>query len=87
MGEVRVRKMFLFVRGVETPVSTGDEFPLMVIFGGGVVGRESCGVVGEVVKAPPMSCTRRRAVKMSSSVKRLKGSKLLRMVPVKRVGS
>ena len=34
-----------------------------------------------------MRCTSRRAVKISSSVKRPKGSRLLRMVPVKRVGS
>jgi len=87
MGEARLRKMFLFVRGVEVPVAMGVESPLTVIFGGGVVGRETCGVVGEVVNAPPMSCTRRSAVKISSSVKRLKGSRLLRIVPVKRVGS
>jgi len=42
-------------------------------------------VVGEV--AAPMRWTSRRAVKISSSVNRPKGSRLLRIVPVNRVGS
>lgn len=37
--------------------------------------------------ADPTSWTRRRAVKISSSVKRPKGSRLLRMVPLNNVGS
>ena len=41
--------------------------------------------VGEV--AAPMRWTSRRAVKISSSVNRSKGSRLLRIVPVNRVGS
>lgn len=50
----------------------------------GVLGREG---VGAVELGDPMSCTRRRAVKISSLVKRLNGSRLLRIVPVKSVGS
>jgi hypothetical protein len=50
----------------------------------GVLGRDG---VGAVELGDPMSCTRRRAVKISSSVKRPNGSRLLRIVPVKSVGS
>lgn len=50
----------------------------------GVLGREG---VGAVELGDPMSCTRRRAVKISSSVNRPNGSRLLRIVPVKSVGS
>ena len=50
----------------------------------GVLGREG---VAAVEFGDPMSCTRRRAVNISSSVKSPKGSRLLRIVPVKSVGS
>ena len=52
--------------------------PAAGVLGSGVV-------VGEV--AVPMRWTSRRAVKISSSVNRPKGSRLLRIVPVNRVGS
>jgi hypothetical protein len=38
-------------------------------------------------ESAPISWTRRRAINISSSVKTPKGSRLLRIVPVKRVGS
>lgn len=41
----------------------------------------------EVESEGPISLTPRRASKISSSVNRPKGSRLLRMVPVKSVGS
>jgi hypothetical protein len=62
--------------------SSDDEFSFTTT--AGVLGRDG---VGAVELGDPMSCTRRRAVKISSSVKRPNGSRLLRIVPVKSVGS
>lgn len=50
----------------------------------GVLGLLEFAVLGIV---EPTSWTRRRAVNISSSVKRPNGSRLLRIVPEKRVGS
>jgi len=83
-GEERLRNTFLFVIGEEVPV--GLDVPLACP---GVVGLEDVnGVDGFVTEvAGPISWTLRNAVKMSSSVKRLNGSRLLRIVPVNSVGS
>jgi len=64
------------------PASWEDEgsFTMTV----GVLGRDG---VAAVEFGDPISCTRRRAVNISSSVKSPKGSRLLRIVPVKSVGS
>lgn len=51
----------------------------------GVLGR--AGDADDDVPGEPTSCTRRRAVKISASVNKPKGSRLLRIVPVNRVGS
>lgn len=67
-------------------VGADSEPVLSAILGlvSGVLGRDG---VGAVELGDPMSCTRRRAVKISSSVKSPNGSRLLRTVPVKSVGS
>ena len=71
--------MFLLVMGVVLVGVSGIR---------GVPGGDDVdGVGGFVMNDSPMRRTRRRAVKISSSVKRSKGSRLLRIVPVKRVGS
>lgn len=83
--EFRLRKTFLLVIiGVDVPVGVSGAARAP-----GVAGREAVnGVEGFVVDvAAPMSWTLWRAVKISSSVKRLNGSRLLRIVPVKSVGS
>lgn len=61
-------------------VSSDDAFAARA----GVLGRDG---LAAVELGDPMSCTRRRAVNISSSVKSPKGSRLLRIVPVKSVGS
>ena len=82
--EERLRKIFLLVIGVDAPdgISNSTALP-------GVAGLEAVrGVDGLVVEVgAPINWTRRSAVNMSSSVKRLKGSRLLRIVPVNNVGS
>jgi len=94
--EERLRKMFLFsvgvlgstrVRSLEAGASLSRESELdvddVVIFTIGVTGRDAAALdSGE-----PINCTPRRAVKISSSVKIPKGSRLLRIVPVNKVGS
>jgi hypothetical protein len=69
-GDERLRKMFLFVMvGVDAPVASSASTTR------GVPGLDRLiGVDGVVVDpGAPISCTRRRAVKMSSSVNRLNG--------------
>lgn len=67
-------------------VGADSEPELSAVLGfiSGVLGRDG---LGAVELGDPISCTRRRAVNISSSVKSPNGSRLLRTVPVKSVGS
>src|SRR5579862_4774859 len=76
MAEERLRKMFWFIGGVLGGVTAASSLMITVgesalAIGGGCV----AGVPSS--ESDPMSWTRRRAVKISSSVKRPKGSRLL----------